>query len=368
MKSADFNDIHRTHGAKAARKAFDTAWSNGNDSHEPAPAIVRLDDWLKRDLPKPDFILGNWLTTTSRVLFPAPTGIGKSMFWVGLGMAMAAGLPFLRWDARRRCKVLYIDGEMSRRLMKERLVDEVARLGATPGGFHILNHEDIENVAPLNSAEGQRAIEAQITRIEGVDFVIFDNVMSLISGDMKEEEGWRQTIPWQHSLTKRKIGQAWLHHTGHDETKSYGTKTREWQMDTVLFGERVERPDTDVSFKLEFRKARERTPLTRADFADITVALVDDEWTYSSSDGGSKMQPSPHGQKFLNALVNALAGDDTTTISGRRCVNVETWKRECGAIGLIDQDKRGRTLFSKYKVELITRNQIACSETLAWVL
>ena len=32
MKSPDFNDIHRTHGAKAARNAFDTAWSNSNGS------------------------------------------------------------------------------------------------------------------------------------------------------------------------------------------------------------------------------------------------------------------------------------------------------------------------------------------------
>jgi hypothetical protein len=366
MKSPDFNDIHRTRGAKAARKAFDTAWSNSNGSQEPSPVIIRLEDWLKRDLPKPDFILGDWLTTTSRVLFPAPTGIGKSMFWIALGMAMAAGMPFQRWEARRPCKVLYIDGEMSRRLLKERLEAEVARLGVVPFGFHALNHEDIENFAPLNSAEGQKAIEEMITRIGGVDFIIFDNIMSLISGDMKEEEGWRQTLPWQHSLTKRNIGQVWLHHTGHDETKSYGTKTREWQMDTVLFGEKVERPDTDVSFKLEFRKARERTPQTRADFADINVALVNNEWTYSGS--GAKMQPSPHGRKFLNALVNALAGDDTTTISGRRCVTLDTWKGECGAIGLMEQDKRGLTLFSKYKVELITRNQIACSETMAWVL
>jgi hypothetical protein len=369
MKSPDFNDIHRTHGAKAARNAFDTAWSNSNGSQEPAPAIIRLEDWLERDLPKPDFILGDWLTTTSRVLFPAPTGIGKSMFWVALGMAMAAGMPFLRWEARRPCKVLYIDGEMSARLLKERLAAEVERLGVVPAGFHALSHEDIENFAPLNSVEGQKTIEEVIARIGGVDFTIFDNIMSLIAGDMKEEEGWRQTLPWQHALTKRNIGQVWLHHTGHDEKKSYGTKTREWQMDTVLFGERVERPDTDVSFKLEFRKARERTPLTRADFADINVALVDNEWTYSNPDGGgSKMQPSPLGQKFLNALVNALAGDVITTISGRRCVSLDIWKRECGAIGLIDQGKRGLTLFSKYKVELIARNQIACSETLAWVL
>jgi hypothetical protein len=306
---------------------------------------------------------------TSRVLFPAPTGAGKSMVGVALGMRTAAGLPFLPWDGRRACKVLYIDGEMSNRLLKERLDEEAKRLGVVPAGFHALNHEDVENFAPLNTPEGQNMIEAVITKIGKVELVIFDNVMSLVLGEMKEEEPWRRTIPFQHSLTKRKIGQLWLHHTGHDEAKSYGTKTREWQMDTVLFGSKVERPDTDVSMKLEFRKARERTPLTRADFADIDVALVDNEWTYSNPDGGgSKMQPSPHGQKFLDALVNALAGDEATTMSGRRCANLDAWKRECGALGLIEQDKKGFTLFSKYKLELITRNQIACNATLAWVL
>jgi hypothetical protein len=211
-------------------------------------------------------------------------------------------------------------------------------------------------------------IEAVIAKIGGVELVIFDNVMSLVLGEMKEEEPWRQTLPFQHSLTKRKIGQLWLHHTGHDEARSYGTKTREWQMDTVLFGERVERPDTDVSMKLTFRKARERTPLTRADFADIDVALVAGEWTYSNPDGGAKMQPSPHGQKFLDALLNALCGVEAIMSGGIRQVSIEAWKRECGIIGLIEQDKRGFTLFSKYKLELITRNQIACNATFAWVL
>jgi len=332
-------------------------------------AVLRLEEWLKRDLPPPDPLMGHWLTTTSRVLLPAPTGIGKSMFGIALGMRIAAGMPFLRWEGRRPCRVLYIDGEMSSRLLKERLAAEVERLGVIPAGFHALSHEDIENFAPLNSPAGQRAIEEVIIRIGGVDLIIFDNIMCLVAGDMKEEEPWQQTLSWLKTLTKRSVGQVWLHHTGHDETKSYGTKTREWEMDTVAFGERIEREDTDVSFRLTFPKARERTPLTRADFADINVALVDDEWTYSNPDGsGDKMQPSPHGQKFLNALINALAGDIVTTISGRRCVTLKMWKRECGAIGLMDKDKKGLTLFSKYKLELITRNQIACSETLAWVL
>jgi hypothetical protein len=30
------------------------------------------------------------------------------------------------------------------------------------------------------------------------------------------------------------IAQVWLHDTGHDTTKGFGTKTREWEMDTVI--------------------------------------------------------------------------------------------------------------------------------------
>ena len=57
-----------------------------------------------------------------------------------------------------------------------------------------------------------------IAKVGGVDGIVFDNIMSLISGDMKEEDGWRQTLPLVTSLTKRGIAQVWLHHTGHDET------------------------------------------------------------------------------------------------------------------------------------------------------
>jgi len=51
--------------------------------------------------------------------------------------------------------------------------------------------------------------------------------------------------------------------TGHDKSKVYGTNTREWQQDTVVLFEKVESELTDISFKLEFRKAREREPATR---------------------------------------------------------------------------------------------------------
>jgi RecA-family ATPase len=57
---------------------------------------LSLDDWRSRDdLDEPDFLLGNWLSTTSRALLTAATGIGKTNFAIALGMRVAAGLPFL---------------------------------------------------------------------------------------------------------------------------------------------------------------------------------------------------------------------------------------------------------------------------------
>jgi len=52
----------------------------------------------------------------------------------------------------------------------------------------------------------------------------------LTVGDMKDTEPWQQTLPWVLSLTKREIGQIWIYHTGHDETCSYGDKSREWHL------------------------------------------------------------------------------------------------------------------------------------------
>jgi hypothetical protein len=108
-------------------------------------------------------------------------------------MRMAAGIVFLHWKGSRPAKVLYIDGEMSRRLLRERLLAEEGRLLDEVGecnltGFHAMNTEDIPNFQPLNTPEGRAAIEKIIAAAGGYDFIVFDNVMSLISGSMADEE------------------------------------------------------------------------------------------------------------------------------------------------------------------------------------
>ena len=355
-------ELLRRHGKS------DEQTPNWTPQSEPAPAPpLSLANWLTRDLPSSDLLLP-WLSTTSRVLIAAFTGIGKTMFGIGLGMAAADGSGFLHWRGVRPARVLFIDGEMSRRLLQQRLIDEVARLGRSPEGFHILSHEDVENFRPLNTPEGQAFIERMIERIGSVDLIIFDNIMSLLAGNMKETEQWAATLSWVRSLTRRKIGQMWMHHTN-DEGKGYGDKTREWQMDTVLHLEAAKRPDTDVSFNLDFRKARERTPQTRSDFQTARIALLGDAWR-SEATAIRKEHVSPLGFKFLAALQNVLASGGER-INGRPSTTLDLWRAECTRMGLIDpaeKPKSASALFSKHRTQLIAANHVACDNDLVWLV
>jgi hypothetical protein len=343
--------------------------TNGAARPQAPPPPLTIAEWLARDLPEPDYLMGHWLTTTSRALLVAPTGIGKTNFAMGLAMATAAGRGFLQWRGRRPARVLYLDGEMSRRLFKQRLADAVRRLGEAPPTFHALSHEDIENFAPLNTFDGQRCIEAVIEHIGGVDLIVPDSVMCLTSGNMRETEPWAAVIPWVRSLTKRRIGQLWVHHTGHDESRGYGDKSREWQLDTVLHMAKAERLETDVAFTLEFRKARERTPATRDDFADIAVALIGDEWTFENATGQKRGNVSPLGVKFFDALTEAMI-DAGQRHNGRQATTIDAWRAACIRRGLIDDAKghSARTLFAKHKRELIAANRVACTESIAWTV
>jgi AAA domain len=365
-------------------------WDSRSTPKQPQPQadinsalkFLTLDQWRQRDLPPPDFLMAEVFSTTSRTLLAAATGLGKTNVALAIGMRMAAGARFLHWQGYRKSKVLYIDGEMSRRLLKQRLDDEERRLFKEvsprlntfkPDGFHALSTADIDSFPPLNTPAGQALIERIITDIGGIDFVIFDNVMCLIAGPMVDEEAWRQTMPWVLFLTRRNIGQLWIHHTN-DENKLFGTKTRAWQMDSVIVLTTVERTDqVDISFELAFMKARERTPENRDDFQKIAIFLKDNEWRCDKPTK-KKGKVTPQAEKYYQALVNVVGGSDlpkSKKLHGRHAVHNDDWWAECVQLGLIDPKEKpnsARALFSKNRRELVAADRIACQGEYSWLL
>jgi hypothetical protein len=143
-------------------------------------------------------------------------------------------------------------------------------------------------------------------------------------------------------------------------------------MDTVLHLETAKRDDTDVSFNLTFKKARERTPATRFDFQDVRVALVNDGWEHELSDSHRPQKVSPQTRKALDALTNVIAGEQAVPLSGgRRAAKRDDWQTECELLGLIDTKANAhsaRTLFAKFRRELVAANCIACEGDFSWLI
>jgi hypothetical protein len=350
-----------------------TASGQPLDEHGIPLVPLSFEHWDLRVLPNPVFLCGKWLTDVSRTLLTADTGIGKTMWAIALAMAMATGKPFLHWQCPQASKVLLVDGEMARKTLQQWLRLARDRLGCTPANLYILSHEDLEETwQPLNTKEGQLIIERQIKLI-APNCIIFDNVMSLISGDQKDEEGWAQVMPWVYSLTRRNIAQVWLHHTGHDTSRSYGTKTREWQMNNHLHFTKVE-SNRDLCFDLTFRKHRDRSPETRADFADGQVSLVENQWAWSPTEQGSQRRKLTHREeKFYAALCLATAQSGMQEY-GCPAATLEAWKSTCINQGLLTPDDHGhldgraRAKFSECKEQLVIKNWVANNATLAWTL
>jgi AAA domain len=339
--------------------------------------------WMTREIAPEDFLMGNVFSTTNKSMLIAPTGLGKTMLAVAIAMRISLGLPFLHWPAGRPGNVLYYDGEMPRVLFKDRIASEAMRIGKEPINFHAASHEDLRphNFHPLNDdkGRGQKTFARIVEDIGGIDFAVLDNYMSLLSGSMKEEDSWAEILPWVLALSAQKIGQLWVHHTGLDTSRGYGTKTKEWQLDNVMILEEIKRLDTPVSFKLSFSKARNRRPDTPSlgpgnieQFSDRHIFLVNDVWRQLELGPTSdKLQPKAEAEVLLRALVKALSGPDVIQIDGKPAVTVSTWikaAQELGMLPMSGHQAANERKLGKHRAELVACRIIQCKDELTWLI
>jgi hypothetical protein len=142
---------------------------------ETMPGLANFLDihaWSIRNIPEPDRLLADLVTTDSRVFLVGSTGLGKTMLGFALAQGMAAGTEFLHWRATRAVRVLYIDGEMASGLVKARSIAELRRSDTPPaaGMLTIYSQDFAEQIAeafpslgrmpPLNKPEGHDWVKA----------------------------------------------------------------------------------------------------------------------------------------------------------------------------------------------------------------
>jgi hypothetical protein len=293
---------------------------------KPKPPLT-VAQWLARALPTEDYLLGHLLSTTSRVLFSADSGAGKTMLALALAVAMALGRGFLRWRGRRQARVLYIDGEMPRIMMQDRLRVALKWFGVKGEDLglrlKVLSAEDYEEMPPLDDVKGQQWLDQFIDREGPFDVIIFDNLQALTALPLKEEEGWLAIARWARTLTKRRIGQLWVHHVGKDAARGdYGTSIKRWGMDTIMLGAGSEGPA--INMQLTFSKARGARPGTFNEFTPLRVMLTGGGWCEGEAGGG---RPNVSTRVALRALAKAVDGTDAL-------VPRERWQRMALRFGI----------------------------------
>jgi AAA domain len=224
---------------------------------EPKFQPLGLNDFLALDVPPREKLLAPIILERSLAMIFAPRGIGKSWFALSIGVAVASGASFLRWQAPKPRRVLLVDGEMPLPDLKQRLSAlSVGRgLKVANENFKILAADTTESGIDIGSVEGQRALDAHLN---DVDLLILDNLSTLTSsGSESAGDAWLPLQNWLLKLRRKGIAVILVHHAGVNG-KQRGTSRREDALDTVIA---LRHPDDylpihGARFEVHFQKLR----------------------------------------------------------------------------------------------------------------
>jgi hypothetical protein len=203
-------------------------------------------------------------------------------------------------------------------------------------------------------------------------------IMCLLVGPMQEEATWAPMKPLVCELSARKIAQVWFNHAN-DLGKSFGDKTREWEMDTTGKLSKVEGDETAI--RLEFIKARHRTPANAGQFAPL-IFRPGEDWRFEiakSASGGKSggdvadiMAEFPKVYDFLaDGAPQSLGLDDRSTVLK---VSTEKIRDELLNRGFLETDESdkisrvSRVHFYRAKKALVKRGIFVERKKQIWKL
>ena len=137
-------------------------------------------------------------------------------------------------------------------------------------------------------------------------------------------------------------------------------------------------PGRLIHFRLEFTKARERTPENRTDFEPVEIWINDlNQWQSSASPADMNWRTKPpipaETLRALDFLRDTMA-DHGQRLSrpglpnGLIATKLDHWRELLKRRGLYDGDAAGRQRFARAKARLIAEKRITVDGDMVWIV
>lgn len=259
---------------------------------------ISLGELLSKEIPEREPLLGTWLKQCHLSMVYAPTGVGKSLFSMSLGLAVAGGGKFLDWEASMPRKVLYVDGEMDIADLKERAADLVKTidgidLDAVTENFEVLSRQDQDSKTafPDLAEVNHHQYYLQLAKEKEAELIIFDNLSTLATmEDEIKAESFNPIKDLLLGMRQDNLAVLLVHHSRKQGGRSSyrGTSNQAVIFNTIIqlgpSGSSLTADKTE--FTLHWEKFRGRKDET---VRPLEVCLETDEhgksqWTYKTSE------------------------------------------------------------------------------------
>lgn len=249
---------------------------------------MRLETWLKRRLPPIEYMIEPWLQVGSIVLLHGPRGVSKTNLGMAIALDVANGGGFFACPRPR--KVLYVDGEMQRTLVQDRL-RKFCRHTPRPqalSNLEYLNYADLEDPKGVGiqfgfgdlakpDAYGRDRISEELGYLRCEDesepvLLVLDNKSALMStpDDNNATPQLHNFMLWLRDLRAQNVTTMLIHHDGKTAGRQNGTSALERVPDTIISVTPNGAPaDGCIPTRWQFSKARSFIPGSGDTFIDI---------------------------------------------------------------------------------------------------
>jgi len=145
---------------------------------------IEGNEFLLTDFPPREYFLGKWLPAKGLTMVHAYRGVGKTLFAMSVGVAVATGKSFAEWGCPAARPVLYIDGEMPSNLLQSRL-RAIADENDLSNFKLLIDDQHIDGLPDLSTPVGQTAIEQLL---QPGSLLILDNISCLFRSGADEND------------------------------------------------------------------------------------------------------------------------------------------------------------------------------------